>query len=115
VQFQENQNGRKHGNVPNINNNKKFWEELIAHVPLILHGPLRKRRLQQFFVAAGTSLVSNDKGYIERLTDLLRAYVAAGKCLPSRCVATTGVGTDTDTQTDGRDLLSTPLKWVQVP
>jgi hypothetical protein len=29
--------------------NKKFWAELIDCVPLIRHGPLRKRRLQPFF------------------------------------------------------------------
>jgi hypothetical protein len=29
--------------------NKKFWEELIAHFPLIRHGQQRKRRVQQFF------------------------------------------------------------------
>jgi hypothetical protein len=47
-----------------LTNKKKFWEELIAYFPLILlHGQQRKRRLQQFFVAAGT-------------------------CLPSRCLAT---------------------------
>jgi hypothetical protein len=32
--------------------NKKFWEELIACSPLIRHVPHRKRRIQQFFVAA---------------------------------------------------------------
>jgi hypothetical protein len=38
--------------------NKKLWEKLIAYFPLILHGPHRKRRLQQFFVAPGTCLAS---------------------------------------------------------
>jgi hypothetical protein len=28
--------------------NNKFWEEIIAHFPLILHGPHRERRIQQF-------------------------------------------------------------------
>jgi hypothetical protein len=37
------------------NKNKKLWEELIASFPVIRHGPHRKR-LQQFLVAAGTSL-----------------------------------------------------------
>jgi hypothetical protein len=32
----------------------KFWEELMAYFPLIQHGPYRKQRLQQFFVAVGT-------------------------------------------------------------
>jgi hypothetical protein len=31
--------------------NKKFWEQPIAYFPLIRHGPQRKRRRQQFFVA----------------------------------------------------------------
>jgi hypothetical protein len=40
-------------NVPYISctTNKKFWEELIACFLLIRHGPHRKRRLQQIFVA----------------------------------------------------------------
>jgi hypothetical protein len=55
-------------------NKNKFWEELTAHFPLIIHGPHRKRRLQQFFVAVETYLLScylaNDKGeYTDRLTD----------------------------------------------
>jgi hypothetical protein len=36
----------------------KFWEELIAYFPLIRHGPTRKWSLQQFFVVAGTCLLS---------------------------------------------------------
>jgi hypothetical protein len=35
---------------------KKLWEELIKYFPLIRHGPHRKRRFQNFFVAAGTCL-----------------------------------------------------------
>jgi hypothetical protein len=42
--------------VPHLN--RKFWYKLIAYFSLIRHGPLRKQRLQQFFVAAGTSLPS---------------------------------------------------------
>jgi hypothetical protein len=38
--------------------NKKFWEELIAYFPFIRHGANIKRRLQKFFIAAGTSLPS---------------------------------------------------------
>jgi hypothetical protein len=38
--------------------NKKFWEKPVAYFPLIRHEPQRKRRLQQFFVVAGTSLTS---------------------------------------------------------
>jgi hypothetical protein len=33
-----------------------FWEELMAYVPLTQQKRHRKRRLQQFFVAAGTFL-----------------------------------------------------------
>jgi hypothetical protein len=48
------------------------WEEVIAYFPLIRHEPHRKS-LQQFFVAAGTSLsscyLSNDRGYTDRPTD----------------------------------------------
>jgi hypothetical protein len=36
----------------------KFWEELVAYLPLVWHGRHRKRRLQQFFIAAGTCLLS---------------------------------------------------------
>jgi hypothetical protein len=54
------------------NKNKKFWEELIASFPLIRYGPHRKR-LQQFFVAAGTSLpncyLAMIGGYTYRTTD----------------------------------------------
>jgi hypothetical protein len=48
--------------------NKTFWKELSAYSPT---GPHGKQRLQQFFVAAGT-------------------------CLPSRCLATIeGIHTET--------------------
>jgi hypothetical protein len=36
--------------------NKKLWKELITYFPLIRHGPHRKRH-QQMFIAAGTSLL----------------------------------------------------------
>jgi hypothetical protein len=41
-------------------NEKKFWEELMPYFPLMRHGShIRvKLRLQQFFVAAGTFLLS---------------------------------------------------------
>jgi hypothetical protein len=47
---------------------KKFWEELIASFPLIRHGPHRQR-LQQFFVAPGTSLPSCYLATIGKYTD----------------------------------------------
>jgi hypothetical protein len=61
---------------------------------------------------------------------LLRVLLEAGTCLPSRCLAPKGgilvqlteplpwndrKDTHTDTQIDGMDLLSTPLRWVRVP
>jgi hypothetical protein len=42
---------------------------------------------------------------------LLRVFFfAAGMCLPRRCLATIREDTNTDKQTDGRDLLITPLR-----
>jgi hypothetical protein len=53
--------------------NKKFWEELIAYFPLKRHGQHKKRRLQQFLVAAGTCLPSRCllkiEGYTHRPID----------------------------------------------
>jgi hypothetical protein len=42
--------------------NKKFSEEVIAYFLLMRHGLHRKRRPQQFFVAAGTSLPNSYLG-----------------------------------------------------
>jgi hypothetical protein len=46
--------------------NKKLWEEFIANIPSILHGPHRKRRVQQFLCCSGNvitePLPSNDRG-----------------------------------------------------
>jgi hypothetical protein len=49
--------------------NKKLWEELLDYFPLIRHGPHRKRRLQQFFVAAGTSVPNCNLANTHRPTD----------------------------------------------
>jgi hypothetical protein len=46
-----------------------FWEELIAYFPLLPHKPHRKRRLQQFFFSAGTSLPNCYLATIEGYTD----------------------------------------------
>jgi hypothetical protein len=40
---------------------------------------------------------------------IARVFVAAGRCLPTSCLATTG-NTHRDTQRDGRDLWSTPFR-----
>jgi hypothetical protein len=45
---------------------------------------------------------------------LFRIFVAVGTCFPGRCLATER-GIHTNTQTDGRDLWSTPLRWAQLP
>jgi hypothetical protein len=55
-----------------IHNNKKFWEELIAYFPLIRHGPHRKQRVHPAVLL------------------LLHVFIAAGKSLSSRCLATIG-------------------------
>jgi hypothetical protein len=70
--------------------NKKLWEELICSL-LRRHGHNRKKT---------------------RLTVhlLLRVCFAVRTCLTSRCQATTAGYTGT--QTDGKDLLNTPLKWA---
>jgi hypothetical protein len=79
-------------------NSKKILEELTFYFPLIRHGPYRKRRLQKFFIASGTSFrscyLATIRGYTDRPTDtpatipvLLTVFFAAGTCLPSRCVA----------------------------
>jgi hypothetical protein len=62
--------------------------ELIACFYLIRQKPYRKRRLQQFIVAART-------------------------CLLSRCLATI-MGIYMETQNDGSDLRCTPLRWAHV-
>jgi hypothetical protein len=55
------------------NSNRKFWEELNAYFLLIQHRQHWKRSLQQFFVAAGTSLqgwyLSTIGGYTHKPTD----------------------------------------------
>jgi hypothetical protein len=45
------------------------WEVLIAYFPLIRHGPHRKRRLQQLFFSAGSSLQSCYLATIRGYTD----------------------------------------------
>jgi hypothetical protein len=55
--------------IYNISYNKMFWVELIANFPLTRQGPHRKRRLQQFFPVAGTSLLSCSVATIRGYTD----------------------------------------------
>jgi hypothetical protein len=105
-------------------------EVLTAYFPFIRRAPHRKRRLKQFFVAAGTSSLPRNHRGIHRHTRptillLLHAFVATGTCLPSRCLAMkigihfteslpSNDRRDTDIQTDGMDFRGTPLRWAQV-
>jgi hypothetical protein len=73
---------------------KKFWEELIAYFPWYDTDHIQNN--------------SSNKSYI------VCVFVATVIFLPSRCLAMVG-DTHTDTKTDGRDLCSRPLRWVQVP
>jgi hypothetical protein len=76
-------------------NNKKVWEELIAYV-----------------LSYDTDHIENDVS--NNCSIVACVFVAALMFLQSRCLATTGE-THTDTQTDGKNLWSTPLSWAQVP
>jgi hypothetical protein len=118
--------------------NKKFWEELIAYFPLIRHEQHRKRRLQQFLVAAGMCLPSRCLEMIRRYTDrptkspLIRHAKHIKWCvqqffcccvriccrgnvstepLPSKARGDTHI----NIQTNGKNVWSVPLKWVQAP
>jgi hypothetical protein len=53
-----------------LDSDKKLWEELITYVSLIRQGSHIKRRLPQFFAAAGTCLLSHCLATIRRYTDL---------------------------------------------
>jgi hypothetical protein len=75
--------------------NKKFWKVLIVSFPLIRHGPHRKRRVQQFSYCY-TCIICRGNVFTEPLPSNNR-------------------GIHTQTQTDGRDLWSAPLKWAQAP
>jgi hypothetical protein len=78
---------------------------------LIRHGPHKKRRLFQFFVAVGTCLPSHCLAAVGRSTNgptsshlirnglhrkrrLFQFFVAAGMYLPSHCLAAVGRSTD---------------------
>jgi hypothetical protein len=57
------------GTTSDGKNKKKFWLQLFAYFTLIRHGPHRKRRFQQFFVAGGTSLPRCTLATIGEYTD----------------------------------------------
>jgi hypothetical protein len=106
--------------------NKKFSEELIACFPLVQLGLHRKRHLQQLFVAAKTSYPSvtwQREG--DTQTDLQthasnNSYNVAfihfrGNVFSEPFPSNDRRNTHADTQTDGRDLWSTPLRLTHVP
>jgi hypothetical protein len=74
---------------PNINNNHKFSEELIAYFPLILHGSLRKRRLQHFSLPR-ERLYRAIWGLHRETHKFVACIRCPGTCLPRRCQATIG-------------------------
>jgi hypothetical protein len=96
-------------------------QELIAYFPLIRHGPHRKRRFQQFFVAASTSLQSC---YLAMMGDTQTGPQTHASTIYSTaaCIHWRGnvfteplpgnnrKDTHTDTQTDGRDLWNIQLR-----
>jgi hypothetical protein len=102
--------------------NEKFWEELITYFLLTRHGPHRKWRLQQCFVAAGTPLSSCYLSTIGGCTDPQThtfnnsSIVACIRCQGILFTEPLSSNDRRDTQkTDGRDLWIAPLRWVQVP
>lgn len=85
------------------NNNKKFWEELIAYFSLIEHEPHRKRCFPQFSLptclpnrCVATSGLNRygHTSFIENKTShgsvVAYVFIIAGTCIPSRCLATMG-------------------------
>jgi hypothetical protein len=126
------------GRRVNCAENKKFWEELIVCFPLIRHRPHRIRCLQQLFVATGTSLPScypatigahTDRptdsplirrgDRIENYTSNSSSIVACIRC-PENVFTELLPSNDrgdayTDTQTNGRDLWSMPLRKIPLP
>jgi hypothetical protein len=116
--------------------NKKFREELIAYFPFKEHGPRRKLRLTQLFFATGMCLSSHClatiRGYTERPIDsrLIRQG-PHGKRLVQQFLYVSWIrwrgyvyteplpsnvrGIDIHSQTDRRDLWSTPVRSAHMP
>jgi hypothetical protein len=83
----------------NAFHNKKFWKEIIAYFPWY-----------------DTGHIENDESSNSSIVACV--FVTAVTFLPSRCLGTIGGNdrrdTRTDTETDGRDLWSTPFRWAHV-
>jgi hypothetical protein len=65
--------------------NKKFWEWLIAYFPLIWQGP-HKKRLQQFFISAGTRLQSHCHAMIGGYTDTPKTLLSWHRLHRKQCI-----------------------------
>jgi hypothetical protein len=102
-------------------NNKKVLEELMIYFPLIRYGPHRKQRLYKIFVITGTSLSSRCLYPIPGTQTHAFSNSSIFACIRCRGKAFTepfpinGREEHIQTQTDWWDLLSTPLRWAQVP
>jgi hypothetical protein len=74
--------------------NKKLWEELITYFPLTWHGPYKNYAPNNYSIVV---------------------YVFFAAITFRRAVAKQQQGIQIQTQTDGKDLWSTPLGWVYMP
>jgi hypothetical protein len=104
---------RAHGNTGLLLVTATLTGISIAYTRLIRHGPHRKRRVQRFSIAAGTSLPRRCLATTDGSTDtptgsppihgphtkrrVQRFSIAVGTTLPWRCLATTDGYTDTPT------------------
>jgi hypothetical protein len=112
-----------HGDTSSISPNKN--EMLLWRTNRLRHGPHRKRCLQQLFVAMGTSLpryyLTTTEGYTDPQThasnnsSIVACILCRGKVFTEPFPSTDRRDTHRDTQPDGRDLWSTPLRRAQVP
>jgi hypothetical protein len=75
--------------------NKKFWEEQVVYFRLIRQGSYRIRRDQHSSTVA--------------------CFHCSGNVFTELLPSNDNGDTHTDAQTNGMDLGSTPLRWVQVP
>jgi hypothetical protein len=92
--------------------NKKLCEELISSFPLIRRGPHRKRSLQQFFVAAGTSSPScylviiggytNPQTHASNNSSIVACIRCRGNVFTESLTSNDRRDTHTDTKTDRR-------------
>jgi hypothetical protein len=68
---------------------KRFSEEIITYFPLIRHWPHRKRRIEKFFAAVGTSLPRCNLSMIRGCTDKARELLYDWRFTANHFVLTT--------------------------